>query len=190
MFDMYQNENSKAVSITRDPLQDTLELIKVIHTLGPEGTNCAAAARKWFSNRGQDGKVILHRTLEDGTNKVNRSTGEALLGCAVYPDLHSLVFLNLKKFSLVDSFVMKTFSMVLASRNGCFPERVSTHPAPSSLVPNHMEVKLVTSNSQASLDCRNGLTDGCITTDVSCAANNLCVVKDFGQVPMVFTLHF
>jgi hypothetical protein len=182
-----------SVEVVERALEDhsaLLDRVQAIHTLGPQGTNCEAAARKWFADHGRTGRVVLHPTLEAAAEHVNRDLGEAVLGCAVYPELHNFVFLNLHRFQLVDSFVMPTHNMILASRDGSWPATVSSHPAPVGLIPSGISVRLVSSNAQASLDCLAELSDGCITTAVAAAANGLKLVQDFGPVPMVFTLHF
>lgn len=61
--------------------------IHILHTLGPKGTNCEAAAYKWFKDNQITGQVVLHATLEEGSAFVERQQGSALLACAVYPDL-------------------------------------------------------------------------------------------------------
>ena len=64
----------------------------VIHTLGPQGTNCELAATTWFKELNIEGKVVLHPTLEIAAQEIKDSKHDLLLGCAVYPDLHKLVF--------------------------------------------------------------------------------------------------
>lgn len=172
------------------PLSD----ISVIHTLGPKGTNCEAAAHLWFRNRSKEGEVVLHPTLEVAAEAMDGAADAGLLGCVVYPDLHTLVFSNLDRFALVDQFIMPTLDMVLASRTGEAPAVVSTHPAPQRLIPDDLvpggvQRRLVNSNAQAALDCVQGLSDGCITTIVSAEKHGLSIVRNYGPVPMGFTLH-
>jgi hypothetical protein len=163
--------------------------ITTLHTLGPAGTNLQNAAHAWFRRRGTDGKVVLHRTLESALPVMAADGTHALLACAVYPDLHTLVFGNLRRLRMVDSFVYPTYNMVLAGSSGETPRTVSSHPAPRGLVPAGAAVRLVSSNSQAAADCAGGLTDGCITTAPAARAHGLRVHRDFGPVPMVFTVH-
>jgi hypothetical protein len=172
------------------PLSD----INVIHTLGPKGTNCEAAAKLWFQNRGVAGEVVLHPTLEAAAEAMGSARDAGLLGCVVYPDLHTLVFSNLERFTLVDQFIMPTLDMVLASATGGPPTVVSTHPAPQRLIPDDLvpggvQRRLVNSNAQAALDCVQGLSDGCITTIVSAETHGLSIIRNYGPVPMGFTLH-
>lgn len=166
-----------------------LNSIRVIHTLGPTGTNLAAAAREWFSRHGIDGDVRLYETVESAIDLMPRDPSHALLTCAVYPNLYNVVFNNLSRLKFVDSFIWSTFPMLLASRDGSRPTVVATHPAPQSLVPSDMERIITTSNSQAAVDCVSGKTDGCITTLAALEIHGLKIVEDFGPVPMVFTLH-
>lgn len=166
-----------------------IESIRVIHTLGPTGTNLAAAAQEWFKRHKIDGGVELHQTVETAIDVMPRNEAHALLTCAVYPNLYNVVFNNLARLQFVDSFIWPTFPMLLASRDGTRPTVVSTHPAPQSLVPEGMTRVLTTSNSQAALDCASGKTDGCITTLSALEMHGLKIVEDFGPVPMVFTLH-
>jgi prephenate dehydratase len=170
---------------------ETNELSKIntLHTLGPFGTNCEAAAYEWFKRRGRKGTVILYRTLEEALKQMPQDANNALLGCVVYPHLHTLVFSNLDRFYLADCFIMPTFSMLLASHHGKMPKTVSTHPAPQILVPSECEYVLVSSNAQAAADCAANKTDGCITTLPCAEKYGLYVIEDYGQIPMGFTIH-
>lgn len=164
--------------------------LSVIHTLGPAGTNCEAAARHYIASNGLAAEVVLHRTLEEGMVEVLADPGAALLGCVVYPDLHGLVFPYLDRMTLADQFLFDTFPMVLAARSADAQLRlVASHPAPRALVPEGIDVRLATSNAEAARLCAAGEVDGCITTGVAAAANGLVVLKDNGPVPMGFTIH-
>ncbi|MFE1948806.1 bacilysin biosynthesis protein BacA [Streptomyces massasporeus] len=163
--------------------------IRYLHTLGPHGTNLESAAHEWLRRRGIDGEVALHASLETALEAVPDDGEHALVACAVYPALHTLTFGNLHRLHMVDSFVMPTHNMVLASAGAAAPRSVSTHPAPVGLVPESAEARLVLSNSQAAIDCAAGLTEGCVTTVVAAERHGLRVLRDFGSVPMVFTIH-
>jgi prephenate dehydratase len=163
--------------------------VKLIRTLGPRGTNCEMAAQVWFRNRGIDGEVTLHPTLEEAVERLKNDKDAALLACAVYPDLHKLVFSNLSWLALADSFIIPTYNMLLASRGAEQPRTVATHPAPQGLVPGDAEITLVTSNAQAASDCAQGLVEGCITTQPAAEQYGLRILRDFGPVPMDFTIH-
>ncbi|WP_029029173.1 hypothetical protein [Salinarimonas rosea] len=164
--------------------------ITTIHTLGPSGTNCEAAAAHYAEAHGLVAEVVLHRTLEEAMVLVLEDPGAALLGCVVYPDLHGLVFPYLDRMTLADQFLFDTFPMVLAARsaNGAVA-LVATHPAPRALVPAEHEVRLVTSNAEAARLCAAGEVDACITTAVAAERNGLVVLRDHGPVPMGFTIH-
>jgi len=165
-------------------------VISVLHTLGPTGTNCEAAAYEWFRRQGRAGSVVLHDTLEQAVEQMPSEPGVALLSCIVYPDLHTLVFSNLDVLWLIDSFVMPTHRMVLASRvPNCAINTVASHPAPRLLAPNNANVKLMSSNSKAASACKAGEVDACITTSVASDAAGLYIVRDFGRVPMGFAIH-
>jgi prephenate dehydratase len=166
-----------------------LGCVRTIHTLGPAGTNCEAAARFWLAARGVSGQVVLHPTLEAGVEAMPRDEDQALLGCAVYPDLHTLVFSNLDRLAIADAFVMPTHEMVLASRDGDWPSVVATHPAPQGLVPDELDRRFVDSNARAAIECAEGRVDGCITTSVAAELWGLRVVRSSGPVPMAFTIH-
>ncbi len=167
-----------------------LSKVAVLHTLGPTGTNCEAAAHAWFKRRGNIGRVYLHSTLEQAVEEMPEDDTHALLGCVVYPDLHTLVFSNLGRLALADCFIFPTFNMLLAQRPGVPSVRsVATHPAPRHLVPAGLDVSLVNSNAQAALDCANGIVDACITTLPAAQRNGLQIVNDHGPVPMGFTIH-
>lgn len=163
-----------------------------VHTLGPTGTNCEAAAHYWLKRRGvEEHHVTLHPTLEDAAEAViGTSSPHVLLGCVVYPDLHHLVFKNLKDLALLECFVMPTHSMVVAGDMRSQRPRVATHPAPINLLDEwDPEIVLVDSNAEAALTCSQGATDACVTTSVAAASAGLPVVKDFGPVPMGFSIH-
>ncbi|MFD9795988.1 bacilysin biosynthesis protein BacA [Streptomyces sp. NPDC059070] len=167
--------------------------IRFLHTLGPTGTNLEAAAHEWFRRRGgeEEGQVVLHASLEYAMERVPRTGEHALVACAVYPELHSLVFGNLDVCRMVDCFLWPTHEMVLAVAPGVGgePGTVATHPAPAGLVPPASERQIVTSNAQAAIDCADGKADGCVTTVVAARAHGLRVVRSFGEVPMVYTIH-
>ena len=165
--------------------------LRSLHTLGPTGTNCEAAAHYWFDLNNIEGDVILHDTLEAGvaTLRDSDAADQAVLGCIVYPELHTLVFSNLTWLKLVDCFIMPTFNMVLARKPGDELTRIATHPAPQGLVPEGCERILVTSNSVAAARCASGTVDGCVTTLVAARNHGLEVVRDYGPVPMGFSIH-
>jgi prephenate dehydratase len=167
--------------------------ICVIHTLGPSGTNLEMAAYHWFSSHGREPDVRLHPTLESALPELSGDGHEAVLACAVYPDLHSLVFHNLDRLAMVDSFILPTYDMVFATRAGAAPVRtVVSHPAPQSLAraaSPDAALTLVTSNSEAARQCASGVADGCITTSKAAADHGLDVRRNFGPVPMIYTLH-
>lgn len=170
-----------------------LDSISVIHTLGPSGTNLEMAANHWFSARDREADVRLHSSLESAIPGLSDDGHEAVLACAVYPDLHSLVFENLGRLAMVDSFILPTYDMVFATRADTTEvASVVSHPAPQSLVRRvdaDCKVTLVLSNSQAAKDCASGAADGCVTTSKAAADNGLVIRRSFGPVPMVYTLH-
>ena len=166
--------------------------IRIVHTLGPGGTNCEAAASLWIKSNGHlQATTILHGTLEEALEGLLRDPdGAVLLGCVVYPNLHELVFNNLERLTLVDQFIMPTFNMLLASRGQEIVRTVASHPAPRSLLNGRgLKVTESTSNSKAAELCRDGLVDACITTLPAAEAYGLTVLEDFGPVPMGFTIH-
>ena len=163
-----------------------------INTLGPEGTNCEEAARFWLKSRGENGNVVLHRTLEDAVDVAcsTPSASSLVLGCIVYPDLHHLMFRNRARLHLRECFVMPTIEMVLASNTGAMPTVIASHPAPVDLIKNkNCKVNLVTSNSVAAQRCSSGDTDGCVTTLRAAELFDLHVVESYGQISMGFTIH-
>jgi len=186
----------QAASLTREASMTdprALDDISVIHTLGPSGTNLEMAAYHWLTARGRPPDVRLHPSLESAIPGLSDDGHEALLACAVYPELHSLVFGNLGRLAMVDSFILPTYDMVFATR----PETtevttVVSHPAPQSLVrlaSPGCALTLVLSNSQAARECARGAADGCITTSKAAADQGLAVRRNFGPVPMVYTVH-
>ncbi|GHE48744.1 hypothetical protein GCM10018785_17920 [Streptomyces longispororuber] len=186
---MMTGEQACADTLPPAPIGD----IRYLHTLGPSGTNLESAAHLWFRRRGRtgEGRVVLHTSLEEAMAGVPRTGEHALLACAVYPELHTLVFGNLRHCRMVDCFLWPTFEMVLAVAPGTSaePRTVATHPAPAGLVAPTSERQLVTSNAQAAIDCADGKAEGCVTTVVAARAHGLRVVRSFGEVPMVYTVH-
>ncbi|MFD8752433.1 bacilysin biosynthesis protein BacA [Kitasatospora sp. NPDC059577] len=166
-----------------------MDSIRYLHTLGPHGTNLETAAHEWLRRRGIDGSVELHASLESALESVPADGRHALAACAVYPALHTLTFGNLHRLHMVDSFIMPTHNMVLATAGPDTPRTVSSHPAPAGLIAPTAETRIVLSNSQAAIDCAAGVTEGCITTIVAAERHGLRVLRDFGPVPMVFTIH-
>lgn len=166
----------------------------IIHTLGPEGTNCEKAGYLWLESNKVYGDVKLYSTLEDALIEVRKNTHDLLLGCAVHPDLHQIVFENLDFLEIQDSFVMPTWNMVLAKNHSSSSNMekiiIACHPAPSHLAFSYSQnVRFVSSNVQAALECVRGKASACITTLKAAQDNNLKVIQDFGEVPMCFTLH-
>ncbi|MBD0709055.1 MULTISPECIES: bacilysin biosynthesis protein BacA [unclassified Streptomyces] len=168
----------------------TLSEVTTIHTLGPTGTNLEKAAHHWFAERGVSGTVLLHPEVEDGLDVMGFDGSEAILACAVYPRLHDLVFRNLHRLEMADSFILDTHDMVLAGRTEEVAIRtIVSHPAPSCLVAGRGTVSLASSNSRAAALCAAGEFDACVTTYRAAQAEGLRVLENFGPVPMVFTLH-
>ncbi|MEJ1191767.1 hypothetical protein ACFC25_11330 [Pseudarthrobacter sp. NPDC055928] len=161
---------------------------KTVRTLGPEGSNLEAAAHEWFRRNGIAGTVVLHPSVEDAIEKTD-GKDEAIMACAAYPKFHDIVFRNLSTLEIVDSFIMPTHNMVLAAVGSSAISTCASHRAPSSLLPEGVRWIESTSNSQAALDCLSGSADACITTDVSARRHGMSVIRDFGPVPMAFTLH-
>ena len=164
--------------------------VRSLHTLGPEGTNCALAARRWFKGQGRDGEVVLYPTFEDAARGALATVGGALVAAAAYPELNTLIYSHLDGLFVADSMVMATHRMVLARRPGTGqPVTVASHPAPVALLDDGMVVALVASNSQAAIECAGGRVDACITTDAAMELHGLELVRDFGPVAMAFTVH-
>ncbi|WFA05188.1 hypothetical protein [Bacillus sp. HSf4] len=169
------------------------QAVMIVHTLGPQGTNCEKAGLLWLKNQGLRGEVRLYETLEEALLQVKMTENSVLLGCAVYPYLHNIVFENLVDLKIIDSFVMPTYNMVFAAKQGAEKSKIQTvasHPAPAHLAKLFSDdVQLVTSNAKAALACASNEADGCITTIKAADEHNLQVMKDFGEVPMCFTIH-
>lgn len=167
--------------------------ITALHTLGPADTNSEHAARVWLRARGIDdpAAVRLFPTIEEGIEALPPDPSVGLLACVVYPDLHQVVFRNLRRLRIVDCIVVDTHDMVLAARHGdavAF-RRVASHPAPVALLPDGAEHVPATSNVTAAIACAGGAVDACITTAPAAATQGLRVVQNFGPVPMGFSVH-
>lgn len=163
--------------------------VRHLHTLGPHGTNLEAASYEWLRRQGVAGTVNLHASLESALEAVPDDGEHALTACAVYPDLHTLVFGNLHRLHIIDTFVWPTRNMVLASRGATTPATFASHPAPRGLLPDNAEVREVLSTARAAVECAEGRVEGCITTIVAAERYGLTVLRDFGPVPMAFTVH-
>jgi hypothetical protein len=131
---------------------------------------------------------VLHPSVEDAIENAD-GKHEAIMACAAYPKFHDIVFRNLSTLEIVDSFIMPTHNMVLAALSSTAISSCASHRAPSSLLPEGVRWVESSSNSQAALDCLNGSSDACITTDVSAKRHGMTVIRDFGPVAMAFTLH-
>jgi hypothetical protein len=182
--------NTRLTTTARRNRHDrTLDAVTDLYTLGPEGTNCAMAAREWFARRRQAGRVHLYPTLEDAVDDMPPRKGAALMACIAYPELHTLMFSALGRLRLTDCLILPTFDMVYAGRTVA-PRSAVTHPAPRGLLPPGLErVELSTSNAQAAADCRAGRADACITTRPAARLNGLTVFRDYGPIDMGFSVH-
>jgi prephenate dehydratase len=163
-----------------------------VHTLGPTGTNCEAAAHHYLEQRDyKQGGVILYDSLESAVDGVIANPSDSvLLGCVVYPKLNDIVFRNLKSMSLHECFMMPTHRMVLAARDRGPVQKVLSHPAPVGLIEDRgYGIRFATSNAAAAVRCATGEADACITTSTAAEANNLEILEDFGPVQMGFSIH-
>jgi hypothetical protein len=164
--------------------------VRQIHTLGPNGTNCELAALHWRDDKMcVDTTIFLHDSFELAAEAVAVRNDSVLLGVAAYPQLHSIIYSNLKNFQIIDVFICRTEEMILASNDGYMPSLCATHPAPERLLPSVIERKYVSNNVAAAQECASGNTDGCLTTLRAAKKYNLKIVNNFGQVPMAFTVH-
>ena len=167
-----------------------------IYTLGPAGTNCEKAAHQYMEKQHWSGQINLRTTLEDALDELLSSPEPGvLMGCIVYPQLHELVFRHLDCLKLVDHHLMDTHDMVFATNQSHTINRIGSHPAPVSLL-NQLkalgaspDIVLCTSNSEAALQCAQGSIDACITTMAAAHANKLEIARNFGPVPMGFSIH-
>lgn len=163
-----------------------------VHTLGPTGTNCEAAAHHWIQTRGfPDASVVLHPTLEKAViDVIGMPQTSVLLACVVYPYLHEIVFKNMRDMTMRECFVLPTHNMVYAGRPDQPQRTVASHPAPVNLLDGRsVEISLVNSNSEAAATCASGVTDACITTLPAARRHGLSILTDFGPVPMGFSVH-
>lgn len=162
-----------------------------LFTLGPDKTNCQAAAYHYLKAKNILGEVKLFNTLEEATEKITNEDNSHLLSCIAYPDLHKIVFRNLSKLRLVDSLIFNTIPMVLACNKNSNRDTIITHPAPIDLI-NKKEFKIIelaNSNSNAAVECSKGRYDCCITTLTAAKKHNLKIIENFGEIPMGFALH-
>lgn len=174
-----------------------------LHTLGPEGTNCAEAARFWLSRsspaaRSAEDRIVLHPTLELASLELADPERDRLLSCAAYPELHTFIFSRLDRLVMTDAFVMPTHAMVLARQQTVAPDSgrapvIATHPAPRHLAEScaaeGAEFIAATSNADAAVRCAKGEADICVTTTAAARIYDLAVLQDFGPVPMAFLIH-
>jgi hypothetical protein len=168
-----------------------LSCITALHTLGPYGTNCELAARRWYDRVGTVGRVVLHPTLEEAADRVADSSRAALVACAAYPALHTLIYSRLGRLTMVDCMMMPTHNMVIARRRGARTlESISVHDAPAALVPDGFATRLpAMSNSAAARSCRIGAADACITTMPAALSEGLEIMHDFGPIVLGFSVH-
>jgi hypothetical protein len=169
--------------------QPPMRAIRTIHTLGPAGTNCEAAARHWLSKRAIAGRVRLHITMDAAAEAMMEDGAAALLSDVAYRDLHSLIYGNVDQFRLVDIFLMPTDDVVLASATGREPIICSTHPTMQGLIPPRIARHYAASSVQAARDCASGITDGCLTTPHAADRAGLKIIRSYRDVVMGFTIH-
>ena len=165
--------------------------IATLHTLGPPGTNCELAAHRWFDRVGTSGGVLLYPTLEAAADRVVESSTGALIACAAYPELHTLIYSRLGRLTMIDCMMTPTHNMVIARRRGarCL-DSIAVHHAPAALVPDTFATRLpATSNSAAARCCRSGTADACITTMPAAVREGLEITHDFGPIVLGFSVH-
>jgi hypothetical protein len=83
-----------------DTLHPVLSRITCVHTLGPPGTSCDIAAHRWFERAGTSGSVLLYPTLEEAADGVDGSPRSALVACAAYTELHTLIYSRLDRLTM------------------------------------------------------------------------------------------
>jgi hypothetical protein len=169
--------------------RNSFDWVRGIHTLGPNGTNCERAAISWITRKCPHASVVLHCSLETAAEAVKSANDSVLLGVVAYPRMHSLIYSHLECLQLIDVFIAKTDYMVMASATGAIPKLCATHPAPEKLLPAVIGRRFVTNNVDAAKECADGLADGCLTTLCAAEKHGLKVVRNFGQIPMAFTIH-
>lgn len=166
--------------------------IRFVHTLGPSGTNSEKAALEWRRWNGILCEIALHETIDVALDAVfARPKESALIACIVYPRLHEVVFQNLHRLRITGCFMCTTHRMLLAQRT---PDQVvntiAAHPATKDLLSGlPFDIKWATSNVTAAKMCREGTVDACITTEAGLNEFHLIKVRDFGEVPMGFSIH-
>ena len=160
-----------------------------LHTLGPSGTNCEAAAKHWIKEKGYSGEVVLYEQLESAVKEV-KGPNDFLLACVVYPKLNNIYFENIQSIKLVDCFLFDTHEMVLASKHPMdTATTIIVHPAPAGLADPNLEITFANSNAHAAIEVANGNFDSCITTLACAKTSILNVLKSFGKWNMGFTIH-
>ncbi|MFG2357008.1 prephenate dehydratase domain-containing protein [Streptomyces sp. NPDC048521] len=163
-----------------------------MHTLGPSGTNCEAAARHWLdSHHPGRGEVVLHATFEDAAAAVlDRPAHSVLLGCVAYPELHVIVYQNLRQLTMRECFMLPTHALVLGAPARGRIRTVLTHAAPARLLDGlDVRVEMASSTAAAAEACARGESDACITTRPSAEAHGLVILEDFGPVDMGYSIH-
>jgi hypothetical protein len=177
--------------IVTDGPHPALSRIRTLHTLGPYGTNCELAAQRWFDRVGSSGSVVLYPTLEAAADRVVNSSSGALIACAAYPQLHTLIYSRLGRMTMADCMMMPTHNMVIARRRDARKlESISVHHAPEALVPGTFATRLpAMSNSAAAHSCRAGAADACITTMPAAIREGLEIMHDFGPIVLGFSVH-
>lgn len=165
--------------------------IRRLYTLGPQGTNCEFAAKKFLHHNQVCADIILMPTLEAGAAEVLSHEDSILMGCIAYPNLHNLMFSNLRNLKLVEVFVTDTLTMVMASRSSGNPQLVYCHPATESLIAEPLRsIPTATSNASAAMfDGAPSEAGSCITTLRSSQAMKLTQLRSFGSIEMGFSIH-
>lgn len=158
-----------------------------IATLGPEGTCSENAAKNFISKKELNAEIILKDSFQACLTALDKKEADIAIVPSAFEKLNELIFRNLNKIKITESFVLNTPALVIAKNNAKEIKKVACHPAPFILIDNIFpkdKIIFTSSNSISAIKTANKEVDACLTTEIAAKKNNLKLIKNFGEVPM------
>ena len=181
----------KIFSIILEQSKKQQENRTIITTLGPEGTCSENAAKTFILNKGVKAEILLKESFEDCIASLKNKNADIVIVPSAFKELNELIFRNLGKIEITESFVLNTPALVFAKKDSKTIKKIATHPSPLILlekVAPKSKIILTNSNSISALKVAGEEADACITTEIAAKNNNLSIIKNFGKVPMTWNV--
>lgn len=158
-----------------------------IATLGPSGTCSENTVKSFIAERGLNGEILLKETFQDCVASLISKEVDFIIVPSAFKELNELIFKNLGKIKIKECFVLNTPALVIGVKEKNKIMSIATHSAPEILAKNNFpDIKIIgsPSNSKSAIMVVEGKADACLTTEIAAKANNLKILKNFGEVPM------